>query len=453
MELHSSSRVKTVVDGVERGGEYLDRLSIDPIDPIGAPQREAPAGEPALASLPARLAAALELPATDARAGIERLCRRMAPPIRRTPMAPRRWPPRARLWPFGERRKTRGTPPEARRIAGTGRRLLLTVLTVGQTALAAWSMTAVLPYHGSRPMEVAILVLFTLLFFWVSAGFWTAIMGFVVLATGRDPHAISATAPPDAPLPDDARTAIVMPICNEDVGRVFAGLAATHASLERTGGLGHFDFFVLSDSGDPDVRADEIRAWLSLCRERRAFGHVFYRWRRNRIKRKSGNLADFCRRWGSQYRYMIVLDADSVMSGDCLCRLVQLMEANPRAGIIQTAPRTSGRETLHGRIQQFANGVYGPLFTAGLHFWQLGEAHYWGHNAIIRVAPFIRHCALGRLRKRGLGNVEILSHDFVEAALMRRAGWGVWIAYDLPGSHEEMPPNLLDELQRDRRWC
>ena len=97
--------------------------------------------------------------------------------------------------------------------------------------------------------------------------------------------------------------------------------------------------------------------------------------------------------------------------------------------------------------------VYGPLFTAGLHFWQLGEAHYWGHNAIIRVAPFIRHCALGRLRKRGLGNVEILSHDFVEAALMRRAGWGVWIAYDLPGSHEEMPPNLLDELQRDRRWC
>ncbi|MFT3848273.1 MAG: glucans biosynthesis glucosyltransferase MdoH [Propionivibrio sp.] len=382
----------------------------------------------------------------------ERLRARLAPAIRRTPMAPEHWPPPPALWPFGTGRKARGMPPEARRIAGAGRRSLLTVLTVGQTALAAWSMALVLPYHGGRPMEVAILVLFTLLFFWVSAGFWTAIMGFAVLATGRDPHAISASASPDAPLPTDARTAIVMPICNEDVERVFAGLAATYDSLERAGALGHFDVFVLSDSSDPDVRADEMRAWLSLCRARGAFGHVFYRWRRNRIKRKSGNLADFCRRWGSQYRYMIVLDADSVMSGECLTRLVQLMEANPRAGIIQTAPRTSGRETLHGRIQQFANRAYGPLFTAGLHFWQLGEAHYWGHNAIIRVAPFIRHCALGRLRK-GPGKVEILSHDFVEAALMRRAGWAVWIAYDLPGSHEEMPPNLLDELQRDRRWC
>ena len=97
--------------------------------------------------------------------------------------------------------------------------------------------------------------------------------------------------------------------------------------------------------------------------------------------------------------------------------------------------------------------MYGPLFIAGLHFWQLGESHYWGHNAIIRVAPFMQHCALGRLAGHGPLSGEILSHDFVEAALMRRAGWAVWIAYDLPGSYEEMPPNLLDELKRDRRWC
>src|SRR5690606_11346126 len=132
---------------------------------------------------------------------------------------------------------------------------------------------------------------------------------------------------------------------------------------------------------------------------------------------------------------------------------VQLMEANPKAGIIQTAPRAAGRETLYARIQQFANRAYGPLYTAGLHFWQLDESHYWGHNAIIRVEPFIRHCALARLPGRGALSGEILSHDFVEAALMRRAGWGVWLAYDLPGSYEEMPPNLVDELARDRRWC
>lgn len=380
-------------------------------------------------------------------------CPLTSPPIRRTSMMPRRWPPRLSFWSRNGKSRPAAPPPRQRREDGALRRTILTVLTLGQTVLATWSMMAVLPYHGTRPMEIAILVLFAILFFWVSAGFWTAIMGFALLISGHDHHAISNTASPDAPIADDARTAIVMPICNEDVDRVFAGLRATYASLERTGELGHFDFFVLSDSSNPDLRVAEMDAWLRLCSEFGAFGRVFYRWRRLRLKRKSGNLADFCRRWGSQYRYMVVLDADSVMSGECLKRLMQLMEANPRAGIIQTAPHASGRETLHSRIQQFANRVYGPLFTAGLHFWQLGEAHYWGHNAIIRVAPFIRHCSLGRLKKRGLNNLEILSHDFVEAALMRRAGWSVWIAYDLPGSHEEMPPNLLDELQRDRRWC
>jgi membrane glycosyltransferase len=141
------------------------------------------------------------------------------------------------------------------------------------------------------------------------------------------------------------------------------------------------------------------------------------------------------------------------MSGECLTGLARLMDANPNAGIIQSSPKASGMDTLYARCQQFATRVYGPLFTAGLHFWQLGESHYWGHNAIIRVKPFIEHCALAPLPGEGSFAGSIMSHDFVEAALMRRAGWGVWIAYDLPGSYEELPPNLLDELKRDRRWC
>ena len=149
---------------------------------------------------------------------------------------------------------------------------------------------------------------------------------------------------------------------------------------------------------------------------------------------------------------MVVLDADSVMSGECLTSLVRLMEANPNAGIIQTAPRPRAW-TPSMRACSSSLRVYGPLFTAGLNFWQLGESHYWGHNAIIRVKPFIEHCALAPLPGTGSFAGAILSHDFVEAALMRRAGWGVWIAYDLPGSYEELPPNLLDELKRDRRWC
>lgn len=394
------------------------------------------------------------------------------PPIKRTPMAPGPWPPRplqgllGALWrrlPLGKALLQRlagntvrpdSPDPQGRwsRI-GNWRRSILLCLVLAQTAIATYSMSAVLPYHGAQPQETALLVLFAILCGWVSAGFWTAIMGFLVLQFGGDRYAISATAPHGMPISPEARTAIVMPICNEHVARVFAGLRATYNSLARTGNLQHFDFFVLSDSSDPDARVAETEAWLELCRKIGGFGRVFYRWRKHRIKRKSGNIADFCRRWGSNYRYMIVMDADSVMSGECLSRLVQLMEANPNAGIIQTAPHAAGRDTFYARLQQFASRVYGPLFVAGLHFWQLGESHYWGHNAIIRVEPFIRHCALGRLPGNGSLSGEILSHDFVEAALMRRAGWAVWIAYDLPGSFEEMPPNLVDELQRDRRWC
>ncbi len=392
------------------------------------------------------------------------------PPLRRTSVAPE-------VWPLGFLRRAalgqgvskpaaescvsaadgdlgRPSPPSARqRRAGALRRWSLLGLTLAQTYLATDFMTTVLPYQGRQPLEIVILMLFAILFAWVSAGFWTAVAGFFLMLFGKDRYAISAKATPDRPIDPAARTAIVMPICNEDVSRVFAGLRATYESLGRADGLEHFDFYILSDTNDADVRVAEQAAWLDMCREVSGFGRVFYRWRRNRIKRKSGNLADFCRRWGRNYRYMVVMDADSVMTGECLERLVQMMEASPDAGIIQTIPRAAGRETLHARIQQFAANAYGPMFAAGLHFWQLGESHYWGHNAIIRVEPFMRHCALRRLPGRGVLSGEILSHDFVEAALMRRAGWGVWIAYDLPGSYEEMPPNLLDEIKRDRRWC
>jgi membrane glycosyltransferase len=171
------------------------------------------------------------------------------------------------------------------------------------------------------------------------------------------------------------------------------------------------------------------------------------------LKRKSGNIADFCRRWGRDYRYMFVLDADSVMAGEAIVRMVRIMEANPKVGILQTAPKAVNQETPIARGQQFANHVYGPVFTAGLHFLQLGDSHFWGHNAIIRVEPFMKYCGLPQLTgKPPLGGY-IMSHDFVEAAFIRRGGWEVWLLYDEDGSYEEVPPTLLDELKRDRRWC
>lgn len=398
-------------------------------------------------SAPRRLELGYGVPLAARGAGATTPRLHCAPPLNRSTMAPQAWAGNGAS--NGDAASRRA---ERRHRSARLRRLVLVALTLGQTYIATSLMSAVLPYHGTQALEVAVLILYAILFFWISAGFWTAACGLLVRLRGGDRHAISRSAAADATL-GEGRTAVVMPICNENVARVFAGLRATYDSVAESGQLAHFDFYVLSDSGDPDVRVGEVDAWLAMCRDANAFGRLFYRWRRHRIKRKSGNIADFCRRWGRNYRYLVVLDADSVMTGSCLTRLVQLMEANPSAGIIQTAPCASGRETFYARMQQFATRVYGPLFTAGLHYWQLGESHYWGHNAIIRVAPFTRYCALARLPGRGSLSGEILSHDFVEAALMRRAGWGVWLAYDLDGSYEEMPPNLIDELGRDRRWC
>ena len=486
MELHSSRELNTLPAVADVLLRYLNRLPLsgerramafaDALANAGNVGRAlsrvhaslaphaATAANAAHATIGARLRLAIGEPESNAPVpvtrdvqGRERL--EATPRLARSPMAPHGW--------LGQTRRARADdldeddaeatrdPGKRWRLHASRRRLVLAVLIVGQTIVATDYMSRVLPYHGTKPLELAILVLFAVLFAWISAGFWTALAGFMLLASGRDRYAISrrqiGTSPLD--IAEDARTAVVMPICNEDVRRVFAGLRATYESLARTGALSRFDFYVLSDTGNTDTRVAELDAWFALCRAVDGFGRVFYRWRQHRIKRKSGNIADFCRRWGRKYRYMIVLDADSVMSGDCLTALVRIAEANPESGIIQTAPRAAGRDTLYARVQQFATGVYGPLFTAGLHFWQFGESHYWGHNAIIRVAPFMEHCAIGRLPGRGALSGEILSHDFVEAALMRRAGWGVWIAYDLTGSYEEMPPNLIDELSRDRRWC
>jgi membrane glycosyltransferase len=378
-----------------------------------------------------------------------------APAIARTPMAPRPWGRLGLLaWLFRTEPSLRDVDGPALG-AGRRRRFVLLALSLAPALYATYVMSGLLPNDAASLAERALLVVFAVLSCWLAAGFWTAMMGCVVLLRGGDRHLISRSLAA-GPLPAGARTAIVMPICNEDVRRVFAGLRATYESLAATGEIDRFDFYVLSDSSNPDHCVAELDAWNALresISDFRSEPRIFYRHRRRRVKRKSGNIDDFCRRWGARYRYMVVLDADSVMSGTCLTTLVRLMEARPDAGIIQTAPRAAGRDTLHARIQQFSNQVYGPVFTAGLHYWQLGESHYWGHNAIIRLAPFMQHCVLAPLPGRGSLGGEILSHDFVEAALMRRAGYGVWIAYDLPGSYEETPPNLLEELKRDRRWC
>jgi membrane glycosyltransferase len=341
------------------------------------------------------------------------------------------------------------------REAASARRIFLIFLVALQAFGGVWSLLKTLPYQGQAPIELALIILFSILFSWISFGFWTAVFGFILIWRGRDRFDLTkfCTTEPAFERSASGRTAIIMPIYNEEVKHAFAGLAATYGSLEKTGQQQRFDFFILSDSNDPKKWVEEEMLWLELCRTVDGFGRIYYRHRRHNLRRKSGNIADFCRRWGAKYDYMVVLDADSVIDGETILRLVRLMDAQPQAALIQTVSLAVKQSSLFGRIQQFANQVYTPMFAAGMHFWSLGESPYWGHNAIIRVEPFMEHCGLPRLPGRPPLGGEILSHDFVEAALLGRAGWEVWLAYNLPGSHEETPPTLHDELQRDQRWC
>lgn len=335
------------------------------------------------------------------------------------------------------------------------RRRILGTLILIPSIIASQFMLDVLPQKGGNVMEILIVIFFGALFGWISIGFWTALYGFYTLLRREERFKITHLADGQEydPIDPSARTAIVMPICEEPVERVFAGLRAIQQSLDRTGSGERFDFFVISDSADPGTGIREEEAWLRWCQDTNGFGRIFYRRRRIRLKRKSGNVADFCRRWGRKYRYMIMLDADSIMTGESLERLVQLAERQPTAGMIQTVPTSVYRRSIFGRVQQFSGRVYGPMFTAGLHYWQLGDGQYWGHNTIIRIAPFMEHCGLPPLPGKPPLGGDILSHDFVEAALMGRAGWSIWLAFDLPGSLEETPSSMLEEMKRDRRWC
>ncbi len=334
----------------------------------------------------------------------------------------------------------------------TRRRTLVATLVLLLTGPAVLLMADLHWRAGFDGWKGVHLALFTILFTLIAFGATQALIGFFM--RGRhDPCRITKTLSPEDEAADvTAPTAVVMPICNEDPARVFEGVRVIYESLRATGQIASFDFFLLSDSGNPNRWIEEEASWQALIRQLDARGRIFYRKRRVNTNKKSGNLADFCRRWGRRYRYMLVLDADSIMTGSAIVKLVRLMEKNPGTGIIQTVPRLVNGETVFARLQQFASRLYGPVFARGLSYWQLGEANYWGHNAIIRLAPFIEHCSLPDLPGSEPFGGRILSHDYVEAALMRRAGWAVWLAPSLEGSYEECPANLIDFAKRDRRW-
>ncbi len=317
-------------------------------------------------------------------------------------------------------------------------------------------MFDILRANGTTLLEGSILILFATAFAWITAAFWTAMAGFILQLFEADPLTLRWRRIPrlgEAAI--DTHTAVVMPVYNEHTARVIAGVEAICESLAATGEADKFDFYLLSDSADPAVAIQEEMAWAALQQQLADVfrGRLLYRRRSSNTGRKPGNIADFCRRWGAYYEFMIVLDADSVMTGTAMTSLVRAMQADPQAGLIQTVPIPVRQQTMFGRFVQFASEIYSPMLATGLSFWQTGAANYWGHNAIIRVQAFTEHCGLPVLAGAPPFGGEILSHDFVEAALLRRSGWQVYLFPELQGSYEEVPDNILDFVKRDRRWA
>jgi membrane glycosyltransferase len=322
---------------------------------------------------------------------------------------------------------------------------------VGITVAAAVLGYRLLAADGAMSaLDWVLFTLFIVGFGLMAVGSWTPILGALVGRRDRfEAEARSVSLRPTGL----SRTALLMPIHAEDPVQVFAALDVMAQDLARQEAT-DVDIFVLSDTRDPAIAAEEeaqVAAWRR--RERPGDPQLVYRRREKNTGRKAGNIADFCARWGDQYDHMVVLDADSIMSAEAIRRLVALMERHPETGIIQSVPYPVNRETLFARILQASARVYSPLGVAGFAAWTQGEGSYWGHNAIVRTRAFRDQCELPVLPGKPPLGGEILCHDIVEAALMRRAGYEVRVVNELNGTFEEMPTNLIDFVSRERRWC
>lgn len=367
-------------------------------------------------------------------------------PLALPPAAPLAMPEQSLTTQSPAARLVRDSPASSR----TGpMRVFVIGSTLASTGAAAWTMARVFSPGGVTMIEALLIAMFTLNFVWIALTFWTGLVGLCTSAQRGVPRGL-ATPAANLALP---RTAILIPTYHEDPVRIFAAVEAMHDSLQASGHLDAFEFFILSDSTRPDAWIKEEQLWDQTRQRLGATGRLFYRRRFENTARKAGNLAEFCQRWGGRYEGMLVLDADSLMAGATIVSMVRILAANPHVGLLQTVPLVINRTTLFARAQQFAGRLYGPVLARGLAAWHGGDGNYWGHNALLRVRAFAAHAGLPLLPGAAPFGGHVLSHDFVEAALLRRAGWGVYMLSNMHGSYEESPPSLIEHAQRDRRWC
>lgn len=325
-------------------------------------------------------------------------------------------------------------------------RCWVALLTGTLAAYGISEMYGVLSTTSITPLQWGFLFLFAVNFSWIAFAMAQASLGFL---SGIVPLPFN---PPERPGGLPFRTAVLLPVYNEDPRRIAAAVRIMRDGLAREAS-GRFAFFILSDSTEVDHWLDEEAVVRELVLESTPACPVYYRHRPDNRERKAGNLAEWVQRWGGAYEAMLVLDADSIMAPETMIRLARRLAADPGLGLIQTLPAIVRAQSLYGRLQQFAGQCYGPVYGRGLAAWHGCSSNYWGHNAIIRTRAFADACGLPILSGRAPRGGHIMSHDFIEAALLRRAGWGVRFDPDLKHSYEEAPPSLIDVIVRDRRWC
>ncbi|MEO3415809.1 glucans biosynthesis glucosyltransferase MdoH [Roseovarius sp. CAU 1744] len=302
---------------------------------------------------------------------------------------------------------------------------------------------------GVTLMETSVIVLVGITFIWVSLSVSTVTLGLIRRALGAPVRRRDALRIVDNAM----QVALLVPIYNETTAEVFGNAHAMLKDLSRRRDGPRYSLFILSDTNDPAIGDQEERAYFALRAACPDGVHVHYRRRAENTDKKVGNLSDWIGNWGAAYDAMLVLDADSLMSGAAIGHLAREMASDPDAGLLQSYPVLIGAETLFGRMQQFSSTVYGWLLAEGVAIWSLNEGNYWGHNAIIRTRAFADSAQLPYLRGRDGREDLIFSHDFVEAGLLRRAGWAVRFLPQVGGSYEETPQTLIDYALRDRRWC
>ena len=335
------------------------------------------------------------------------------------------------------------------------RRLLVASLNLATIGVLAYIMARVLGDDGWSWLDIGIFVSFVIGTPWTVVGFWNAVLGFYLLHVASSP--VGQVSPflkaGRRRTPIGYRTAVLMTLRNEDPVRAFARLSIVRQSLDATGYGHRFDYFVLSDTSDMSVAAAEERLFDEWQASFAEPARAVYRRRERNDGYKAGNLRDFVANWGGKYDLMLPLDADSLMSGPEILRFVRIMQAHPKIGILQSLVVGTPSPSAFARVFQFGMRHAMRSYTMGSAWWMADCGPYWGHNAFIRVAPFAAHCELPKLPGKAPLGGYVLSHDQVEATLMRRAGYEVRVAPTEGGSWEDNPPSILEFTKRDLRWC